>query len=80
MALLFNSILAQEGIAPAETILVRHQDMRAEKGRTPFELWRFDRPAFDAYQSRSTRFTVTSLNFANAPILPGGSSSTARIA
>jgi hypothetical protein len=25
--------------------------MRAEKGRTPFELWRFDRPAFEAYQS-----------------------------
>ncbi|MGH6872846.1 MAG: GIY-YIG nuclease family protein [Rhizomicrobium sp.] len=51
MAMLFNSILTQEGIEPSETILVRHQDMRAEKGRTPFELWRFDRPAFDAYQT-----------------------------
>jgi len=65
MALLLNSILAQEGIAPTETILVRHQDMRAEKGRTPFELWRFDTPAFDAYQShqnpnRRSRFSRAS--------------------
>jgi len=51
MPLMFNSILKQEGVAPAETILVRHQDQRAEKGRTPFELWRFDALAFDAYQS-----------------------------
>src|ERR1700735_3155531 len=50
MALLFNSILAQEGIQAAETILVRHKDTRADKGRTPFELWRFDQPAFDDYQ------------------------------
>jgi len=31
--------------------LLRHQDKRSTKGRTPYELWRDDRPAFEYYQS-----------------------------
>ena len=50
MALRFNAILAQYGIAPATVRLLRHQDRRSEKGRTPYELWRDDRPAFEIYQ------------------------------
>lgn len=50
MPLRFNSLLAQAGIAPAAVRLLRHQDQRSEKGRTPYELWRDDRPAFEIYQ------------------------------
>ena len=50
MPLLFNSLLIQAGIAPSDVRLLRHQDQRSSKGRTPFELWRDDRPAFDRYQ------------------------------
>ena len=40
MPILFNSLLAQHGIAPAAVILLRHQDKRASPGRTPYELSR----------------------------------------
>jgi hypothetical protein len=40
MAILFNSVLMQIGIDPANVILLRHQDQRAARGRTPYELWR----------------------------------------
>jgi hypothetical protein len=50
MAILFNSVLP-EGIVPANVLLLRHQDQRAARGRTPYELWRDDRPAFERYQS-----------------------------
>jgi hypothetical protein len=51
MAILFNSLLKQEDIDPASVILLRHQDQRAARGRTPYELWRDNRPAFERYQS-----------------------------
>ena len=51
MAILFNSILTQNGIDPAEVILLRHQDQRAARGRTPYELLCNDPPAFERYQS-----------------------------
>jgi len=51
MPILFNSVLEQFGYVPANVILLRHQDKRAERGRTPYELWRDDRPAFELYQS-----------------------------
>jgi hypothetical protein len=59
MPILFNSLLGQFGIAPADTILLRHQDKRAAPGRTPYELWRDNRPAFEDYQSGQS--------FANRP-------------
>jgi len=49
--LLFNSLLRQLGIELSDVRLLRHQDQRAEKGRTPYQLWRDDRQAFEAYQS-----------------------------
>jgi hypothetical protein len=50
MPLRFNSLLTQAGIAPAAVRLLRHQDGRSAKGKTPYELWRDDRLAFEAYQ------------------------------
>lgn len=50
MPLRFNSLLAQAGISPSDVRLLRHQDGSAVKGRSPYELWRDDRPAFEQYQ------------------------------
>jgi len=51
MPIWFNSLLEQCGLAATEVILLRHQDQRAAPGRTPYELWRDDRSAFEIYQS-----------------------------
>ncbi len=51
MPVLFNSLLAQVDLKPEGVILLRHQDKRAARGRTPYELWRDDLPAFECYQS-----------------------------
>jgi hypothetical protein len=50
----FNAILAQVGVQPDLVILLRHQDRSAARGRTPYELWRDDTTAFDAYQGVQT--------------------------
>lgn len=55
MDLYFNTLLAQEDIAPIDVRLLRHQDTRAARGRTPYELWRDERPAFEIYQEGQTR-------------------------
>jgi hypothetical protein len=49
--LFLNSLLLQLGVQISSARLLRHQDQRAAKGRTPYELWRDDRPAFESYQS-----------------------------
>lgn len=49
MPLMLNSLLAQVEVAPASVRMLRHQDKRAKR-RTPYELWRDDRPAFERYQ------------------------------
>jgi hypothetical protein len=51
MPIMFNTILQEGGIPLPQVILLRHQDQRAARGRTPYELWRDDTPAFDLYQS-----------------------------
>jgi hypothetical protein len=51
MPIMLNSLLTQLGLDPAKVILLRHQDKRAARGRTPYELWRDNRPAFEDYQS-----------------------------
>src|SRR5271170_7810466 len=63
MPLGFNALLSQAGISPAAVRLLRHQDSRSAKGRTPYELWRDDRPAFEFYQEAQS--------FANRPKLRG---------
>ncbi len=51
MPIMFNTLLREAGIPFNEVILLRHQDQRATRGRSPYELWRDDTPAFDLYQS-----------------------------
>jgi hypothetical protein len=50
MPLRFNTLLAEAEIPPSAVRLLRHQDHRSTKGRTPYRLWRDDRPAFETYQ------------------------------
>lgn len=51
MPIFFNTMLHAAGLPLADVRLLRHKDQRAAKGRTPYELWRDDRPQFDLYQS-----------------------------
>ncbi len=51
MAIVFNKILREAGLALDDVRLVRHKDNSAVRGRTPYELWRDDRPKFEIYQS-----------------------------
>jgi hypothetical protein len=50
MPIFFNSLLTQFGIPLDAVILLRHQDGSAKRGRTPYELWRDERPSFEVYQ------------------------------
>jgi hypothetical protein len=40
MSVMFNTILAQEGIDPARVRLLRHQENKPDTIHTPYELWR----------------------------------------
>ncbi len=46
----FNYFLTAAGIDLAKARLVRHQDNRAPRGRTPYDLWRAQTGAFERYQ------------------------------
>lgn len=75
MPLRFNALLAQAEIAPASVRLLRHQDSRSAKGRTPYELWRDDRPAFERYQdgqSIGNRTKLTAPFWASFVVTPAG--------
>jgi hypothetical protein len=48
---MLNTVLREAGLPLADVRLVRHKDRRATKGRTPYELWRDNRPQFELYQS-----------------------------
>lgn len=51
MPIMFNTLLAAAGLPLADVRLLRHKDKRADRGRSPYELWR-DKPAeFELYQS-----------------------------
>jgi len=50
MPIYFNSLLVQFEISPTSVVLLRHQDKSAASGRTPYELWRDNRDAFEEYQ------------------------------
>jgi hypothetical protein len=50
MKLYFNTLLEQAGIDPADVRLLRHHKVY-QGGRTPYSLWRDDRPEFERYQS-----------------------------
>lgn len=51
MPIMFNTLLSATGFDVSDVRLLRHKDARAEKGRTPYELWRDNRLMFDQYQS-----------------------------
>lgn len=59
----FNSILRHEGIDPGDVQLVRHQDRRSVKNRSPYSLWRSNPGMLDLYQSiqRKNRLKVGGL-------------------
>ncbi|MEI9992146.1 MAG: GIY-YIG nuclease family protein [Rhizomicrobium sp.] len=76
MPIMFNSLLAEASLELSNVILIRHKDARATKGRSPYELWRDDRPAFEDYQSHQgfdgrSRFTRAS-KWASFVGLPDG--------
>lgn len=51
MPIMFNTILQSEGLALSDVRLLRHQDQRSERGRSPYDLWRDNRSDFELYQS-----------------------------
>lgn len=51
MPIMFNMVLREAGFSLRDVRLLRHKDKRAERGRTPYELWRDNRAQFDAYQA-----------------------------
>ncbi len=52
MPIMFNTILEGNGVPVGDVRLLRHQDpTRSEKGLSPYELWRDNRPVFELYQS-----------------------------
>ncbi|MFA5291461.1 MAG: endonuclease NucS domain-containing protein [Phycisphaerae bacterium] len=51
LPIMFNTILRNAGLSPADVRLIRHKDKRATKGHTPYELWCENRPRFEKYQS-----------------------------
>jgi hypothetical protein len=46
---MFNTVLAEAGLSLGDVCLLRHQDIQAQKERTPYALWRDDRSAFDLF-------------------------------
>ncbi len=51
MPILLNTILEASGLDVADVRLLRHQDNRAAKGRSPYSLWCNDRQQFERYQA-----------------------------
>ncbi|HEV2971399.1 MAG TPA: hypothetical protein VGY55_15600, partial [Pirellulales bacterium] len=51
MPIMFNTILREVGLPLPDVRLLRHKDKRATKGRSPYDLWRDNRPQFEMYQS-----------------------------
>lgn len=62
MPMMFNSLLRDADIPVGDVRLLRHKDQRADKGRTPYELWRDDRPQFESYQSTQSFENESRLN------------------
>jgi GIY-YIG catalytic domain len=62
MPIMFNTLLLEAGIPLSDVRLLRHKDRRAEKGRSPYELWRDDRQQFELYQSTQTIKNQAKLN------------------
>jgi hypothetical protein len=77
MPLRFNALLADEGIAPSDVRLLRHQQTGKVRGRTPYSLWRDDPDAFERSQSTQVsapreRSKFRSRFWASFVVPPGG--------
>lgn len=75
-ALGFSTLLAEQGVDPRRTRLLRHADTRSGRGRTVYTLWRDDRAAFERYQSvqsarNRSRFAEAD-HWATFVVTPGG--------
>ena len=62
MAIMLNTLLVQSEIDPSKVVLLRHQDNRADPGRSPYELWRDDGKSFEKYQAMQSPKNQTRLN------------------
>jgi hypothetical protein len=51
MPIVFNTLLCDAHCDLGAVRLLRHKDLSAVKGRTPYELWRDNRQQFEVYQS-----------------------------
>lgn len=51
MPIMLNTILTDASLLLRDVRLLRHQDRRAQKGYSPYEMWRDDRRLFELYQS-----------------------------
>lgn len=61
MSMMFNTQLSEAQIELQKVRLLRHKDNRSSRGRSPFELWRDNRPLFDLYQSTQSLHNATKL-------------------
>lgn len=61
MPITFSTILRQADLLLSEVRLLRHQDGRADRGRSPYEMWRDDWNRFNAYQSIQSTHSRTKL-------------------
>jgi len=55
MPIYFSTILHSAGIDPHTAQVVRHQDSKADRLKTPYALWRKDRQGLELYQSIQQR-------------------------
>src|ERR1017187_6951884 len=55
MPIMFNTLLSEASLDPANVRLLRHKDNSSAKGRNPYELWRDNRSQFDLYQSTQSK-------------------------
>lgn len=55
MPIMFNTLLENEGLSLKEVRLLRHQDSRMAKGRSPYSLWYNDAADFELYQSHQSK-------------------------
>ena len=62
MPIKFNDILQAADFHLPDVRLLRHKDRRATKGRTPYELWRDNRPQFELYQATQSVGNQAKLN------------------
>lgn len=73
MALTFNMLLQDAGFDPHNVRIARHVDSSKKAKRSPYLLWRTDRPAFELYQSIQSQEKFRVGNFlASFVAAPGG--------